>query len=265
VRVLVTGSAGFIGKHTVKALRARGDEVLGLDRKAGFDLRDPLVALSAVTDFAPDAIVHLASTCSTPGSVRDPLTTFNDTVLTAVNTLDAARIGQVPIIVVSSVKARDGMTPYGAAKRMVETWANEYADAYDLPVIIDRPGTIYGPGQEGSEDSGWIAWFCKAAKEGHRVTINGSGEQIRDLLHVSDMVRLLLFQIDHFEDYTRVVWDVGGGPSNAVTVNLMAAWLRLQTEHGPSRYGDVGEYIGHNDVPGWEPHVEWRLSETLRR
>lgn len=262
MRVLVTGSAGFVGSHLVKTLLERGDSVAGLDKKDGMNVADwrARTAYHAVVSFGPDVIVHLASVCSTPGSVKDPLGTFEDTVMSAAMVLEAARADDVPVLITSSVKARDGMTPYGAAKRMVELWAKEYEAAYDLPVVINRPGTIYGPGQEGSEDSGWIAWFCKAKAEGLPVVINGNGLQLRDLLHVDDYVRLLITQIDDFNRYRRQIWDVGGGERNIVSVAKMAAYLNLTATFGPPRYGDAAIYVGDNGVPGWEPQIDWKES-----
>ena len=256
MRVLVTGSHGFIGGHVVKALRDRGDEVTMADKKIGIDLTNPVEAVWKAANC--DAIIHLASICSTPGSVTDPVGTFNDTVVTAANIMEAARTHRIPVLITSSVKARDGKTPYGAAKRMVELWSREYAEAYDIPVIINRPGTVYGPGQEGSSESGWIAWFLKAQAEGLRVVIDGDGEQIRDLLHVSDYVRLLLMQLDDPWTWALRTWDVGGGLRNAVSVIQMAKHLKLDYVHGPPRYGDAKAYIGHNVTPSWRPLVYWK-------
>lgn len=264
MKILVTGSHGFVGSHLVHALRERHDDPICMDTKLGLNINllSPGGLQGMVT--AADMIVHLASTCSTPGSVKNPMQTFDDTVMSAVKMLEAARVRRVPFLLTSSVKARDGMTPYGAAKRMVELWAREYEAAYGLPLIINRPGTIYGPGQEGSADSGWIAWFCRARDEGFPVIVNGDGRQVRDLLHVSDYVRLLILQIDNFARYRGPTWDVGGGEQNAVTVNQMVDHLGLNVTHGPSRYGDCDVYVAHNGVPGWEPRAQWRESETLR-
>jgi len=259
VRVIVTGSAGFVGTHVVRALEERGDEPIGLDLVDGCDLAD-----SYRTHYLQgDAIIHLAATCSTSGSVRDPSTTFRNTVQTAANILEAARQQGIPVLITSSVKARDGRTPYGAAKRMVELWATEYREAYKLPIVINRPGTIYGPGQEGSAESGWVAWFLEAKRTAQPVKLYGDGRQTRDLLHVSDYVALLLAQLDNVESYDGRIWDVGGGWPNAVTVKELADYLGLDYSQEAPRYGDAEVYVGINDAPAWSPKVRWFDSETL--
>lgn len=259
MRVLVTGSAGFIGSHLVSALLGAGHAVIGVDLASGQDVADGLDASDA------SVIVHLAATCSTPGSVERPMQTFRNTVQTTAQVMEAARQHGLPVLLTSSVKARDGRTPYGAAKRMSELWAAEYSAAYDLPLVINRPGTVYGPGQEGSPESGWVAWFLEARRSGWPVTIHGDGSQRRDLLHVGDYVRLLCMQLDHIDAYAGRTWDVGGGPANAVSVKQLADHLALDYSYGPPRYGDAAEYIGINDVPGWQPTTAWHdgLEELL--
>lgn len=256
MRIVVTGSDGFVGSHAVELLTAQGHAILPIDIKSGRDAAT-LGTRDLIEEWDPDCIVHLAATCSTPGSLERPMETFHNTVATTAQMCEAARSRKVPFILTSSVKARDGRTPYGAAKRMSEIWACEYRDSFGMPLIINRPGTIYGPGQEGSEESGWIAWFMRAQHLGLGVTINGSGEQVRDLLHVSDYIRLLATQVDYFDRYEGGLFDVGGGEANAVSVNQMAAHLGLDVTHGPARTGDADRYVGENGVPGWEPRVRW--------
>lgn len=266
MKVLVTGSEGFVGRHAVRDFRDRGWDVYGVDKTNGNDLAYIEIARHAVSYFQPDVVVHLASSCSTPGSVASPYQTYRDTVMTAANMLEVTRSRKIPFVLTSSVKARDGMTPYGAAKRMVELWAQEYRTAYGIPVIINRPGTIYGPGQEGSPESGWIAWFLEAKRTGQPIVINGSGQQVRDLLHVTDYVNLLALQVANpnlYDDRDRI-FDVGGGSANVVTVLEMAHYLGLEYTHGPERYGDSQAYIGLNDVPGWEPLIFWKETEQFR-
>lgn len=274
MRVLVTGADGFVGRNLVAMLTREKDEHGDryevstsdirhinpiYDGVTGADLAKEDVGVRVVTNREVDVVVHLASSVSTPGSIEHPLETFRNTVRTAAHVLEGCRLANVPCILTSSVKARDGMTPYGASKRMAETWALEYMACYGLPVIINRPGTIYGPGQEGSPESGWIAWFLKARQENLKVVINGDGSQVRDLLHVSDYCRLLVKQINSVYSYAGShIWDVGGGPRNAVTVMQMVDHLGLAHSFGPRRYGDADAYVGVNDVFDWKPTIDWR-------
>lgn len=278
MRVVVTGHRGFIGRHTVAALLEEGHSVLGVDKVSvdewvpmgegfhrvtseGVDLgRASGLAWLRSQQGPVDAVIHLAATCSTPGSLVRPMETFDSTVRSAVHVLEWIRERPAPFLLTSSVKARDGMTPYGAAKQMVELWSTEMCRAFDIPLIITRPGTVYGPGQEGSPESGWIAWFLKARDDNLPVIINGDGMQQRDLLYVSDYVRLVMRQLLDPDRYEDEIWDVGGGPSNTVTVRGMADHLKLDYSHGPARYGDAEAYIGHNMVPRWEPIMNWRDS-----
>lgn len=279
MKILITGNAGFVGRNLTDMLVREKDHEGKLHRVGGLDIKHitPLIDGTQGPDLARestaqrilengnfDMVVHLASSVSTPGSIARPLETFRNTVRTAVHVMEGCRLTDTPCIMTTSVKARDGMTPYGASKRMVELWAQEYQRAYDSTIVINRPGTIYGPGQEGSTESGWVAWFLRAKREGLKVTINGDGSHVRDLLHVTDYCRLLIAQIYDPHAYMDRIWDVGGGMRNAVNVREMVEYLELDYEYGPPRYGDAESYIGENDVPGWEPDVYWRDAEVFQ-
>jgi nucleoside-diphosphate-sugar epimerase len=271
VLALVTGSMGFVGSHVVQKILAgglgRNPGVIQADRKRGNNLED-MAEVERLFALKPDVVIHLASSCSTPGSVADPRRTWRDTVDTAVNVLEAARLREVPVVMTSSCKSqvpRPWMpkTTYGVAKLAVEEISLEYKRAYGLPVVVNRPGTIYGPGQEGSPESGWVAWFLEAKRLGKQVTIHGDGSQVRDLFHVDDYVRLLLTQAADPGAYLSDIWDVGGGERNAVSVRAMADYLKLDYVFGPPRYGDVANYVSYDIIPRWEPEVYWKESETL--
>lgn len=267
MKVFVTGGEGFIGRTLISKLVMGGHAVSSVDIRhptpiidgtRGPDLANEDVAIRAIGNGNFDIVVHLASSLSTPGSLTHPLETFRNTVRTAVHVLEGCRLTGTPCILTSSVKARDGMTPYGTSKRMAEMWAEEYRRAYRSTIIINRPGTVYGPGQEGSPESGWIAWFLKAKRDGLRVTINGDGSQERDLLHVDDYCRLILLQMLDPGRYSSGIWDVGGGKKNTVSVLEMAQYLGLDYGFGPPRDGDAQRYVGINDAPRWKPVIHWR-------
>lgn len=269
--VLVTGHEGFVGRYLTGMLVKAGHKVIGMDIRdqnvhaggTGPDLSKGDIALRVIENRKPSVVVHLASSVSTPGSLEHPLETFRDTVRTGVNVIDACRLTDTALILTSSVKARDSTTPYGVSKRMVEMWAQDYINAYGLRCVINRPGTIYGPGQEGSAESGWVAWFLKAQKEKIPVTVHGPGTQIRDLLHVKDYCRLMILQMTRFDVFKGKLWDVGGGWVNAVSIIEMADYLKLDWHLGPKRYGDELEYVGYNDTPGWDPEIRWKEAEVF--
>lgn len=267
---MITGHEGFVGRNLVDLL-GKSDfptQVWGLDIRSrdniqaatGPDLANLDITVAAISKNDLDVVVHLASSVSTPGSIARPMETFRNTVRVGANVLEACRLAGVPVILTSSVKARDGETPYGASKRMLELWAQEYSSCYNLPIIINRPGTIYGPGQEGSPESGWIAWFLDARLQGKSVTVNGDGSQVRDLLYVKDYCELLVEQMINFGTYEGKTWDVGGGPENAVSVKEIVDYLGISHTYGPRRYGDADTYIGENITPGWQPTTAWQTS-----
>jgi len=263
VKVLVTGSGGFVGSSLLMWLKSSKQDytVYGLDLKGAeqsVDLSNEAVCLSLMNQISVDVVIHLASSVSTSGSLANPTETFKNTVRTAVNVAEGCRLSNTPMILTSSVKARDGTTPYGAAKVMAETWVTDYMESYGLPVIVNRPGTIFGPGQEGSAESGWVAWFLKARDDGLKVTINGDGSQVRDLLWVLDYCELLEAQMLDLGTYAGHTWDVGGGRENAVSVKEMADHLKLDYEFGPPRTGDAQTYIGENICPTWKPTTSWK-------
>lgn len=253
-RILVTGSSGFIGSHLVKALK--GHDVIRWDKKEGKNLSS-LVGCSHTPKV--DYVLHLAGSCSTSKSIENPLEDFKDNALGTLQALEYARVHKARFIYTSSVKAREApvMTPYGLSKYIGERYCKEYAALYGLEYIINRPGTVYGPGQEGSPESGWVSWFLKAKKESKPVTIFGDGKQVRDLLYVEDYVELLLDQIENFNYYSNLRWDVGGGAENAISVKQLADYLELDYSFGSSRVGDAEVYIGENMMSRWKPKTHW--------
>lgn len=103
---------------------------------------------------------------------------------------------------------------YGASKLASEYLVQEYATTYGLKSIINRCGVIAGPGQFGKVDQGvftlWVArhYFNQALKY---TGFGGTGKQVRDLLHVDDLVALLEKQIENKSSWDAATYNVGGG------------------------------------------------------
>lgn len=280
MNVILTGGAGFIGSHVLWQLNDRSANVLVIDKRIGSDICD-----KNTIDFIKnrmsqvDFIIHLAGTCSTPRSFTEPSEAFESNTHSAFNVMELARETGAKVIFTSTAKAQEndeGMrTPYGLTKYMGELIAREWFHSFDVPVVINRPGTIYGPGQHGSEESGWLGWFIKAALTEQEVTINGDGSALRDVLYVTDYVNLLMDQVDNFDKYqTKSSYhSVGGGSENSIYIKEGIEYINelvpLKYKHGPERKGDNLMLVSSNrvsDVNGWKPHIFWKdgIKRTIK-
>ncbi len=105
-------------------------------------------------------------------------------------------------------------TLYGATKLAAELLIEEYADAFGLRAVVNRCGVIAGPWQMGKVDQGVFSWWLLSHHFGKPLTyigFGGSGKQVRDLLHVDDLVDLVDEQLGAPESWSGAVANVGGG------------------------------------------------------
>ncbi|HMP74490.1 MAG TPA: NAD-dependent epimerase/dehydratase family protein, partial [Kiritimatiellia bacterium] len=110
---------------------------------------------------------------------------------------------------------------YGATKWASEILLQEYARQYDLPALINRCGVIAGPWQLGKVDQGvFTYWLVRhmAGKGLSYIGYGGTGKQVRDVLHVDDLVRLVLMQAERMGEFRGEVFPVGG--SREVSLSL---------------------------------------------
>jgi CDP-paratose 2-epimerase len=127
---------------------------------------------------------------------------------------------------------------------------------------------IYGPRQFGNEDQGWIAHFMMHAIRRLPITIFGDGLQVRDALHITDAVAAWLAVLDHIETTAGRVFNLGGGPDNAISLlELLAAIEQLRGQSPvvsfkPWRPGDQPWYVSNSDAvsaaTGWRARVSLR-------
>lgn len=274
MKVLVTGHQGFVGSHLIKALKKRPRQftIQGVDKKSGFDITDDDKLFSIKK---PDLIIHLAASCSTAKSLDNPRQDFLDNVVGTFNVAELARQTGAGVIYSSSCKVRPtplgNRAPYGLSKYVGELYLKEYAIDYGLRFVINRFGTIYGPGQDASPESGWLTWFIKASKNNLPITIYGDGRQSRDVLFVSDAVALLVDQITHFALYQGEIYEVGGGRDNELSLIQVLDHLNYQNfRFGPERVGDVKRFVADlakvSAVNGWLPKIGWEegIQTTLK-
>lgn len=199
-RFLVTGAAGFIGRHVVRRLTAEGHDVVAVDRRPGFVQGDLLTMDLAPLLDGTEYIIHLAGQ---PG-VRESWSQFADysrgNIEVTQRLLEALRghkeVRKFVLASTSSVYGaapmparEDGpalpVSPYGATKLAAEQLCDLYGRTTGLPWLALRYFTVYGPGQR--PDMAFTRWLT-AARDGTPIQIYGAGDQVRDFTYVDDIV-----------------------------------------------------------------------------
>jgi UDP-glucose 4-epimerase len=268
--VLVTGGAGFIGSHLVRALLKNGNKVrvldnlstgkrenisdLDVDLMVG-DIRDLHVVHQAVEEV--NLVFHLAAFISVPASMEEPLVCFDINLMSSINLLWAACQAGVKRVVLASSAAVYGeiesvvteetplqpLSPYAVSKLAMEQVARLFTTSYELPTVSLRYFNVYGPRQ--SPDSPYAAvipLFIRGLLNGKSPMIHGDGRQTRDFVFVEDVVQANLLAADR-EEVSGEVFNIGGGKS--VSILEMAQHLQQLIEDGPPpvfgppRAGDI--------------------------
>jgi CDP-paratose 2-epimerase len=159
----------------------------------------------------------------------------------------------------------DFHSPYGCSKGAADQYVLDYARIFGLKTTVFRQSCIYGPRQFGVEDQGWVSWFAIAHELGIPITVFGNGKQVRDLLHISDLVELYSRSLSLPIVPTGVPYNVGGGLLN--TLSIIELMTLLEQFSGKSvsfgltdwRPGDQKLFVSDNSRAlrdfGWAPTV----------
>ena len=299
MKLLVTGSRGFVGGSVGRLAAAAGHDVLGIARSSQpeadwpgrYAQADVLSAPLAdiIAGFAPDAVLHGAGSASVGASFSSPLEDLRAALLTWANTLESIRLSGVrPIILFPSSAAVYGnpaslpvaedapvcpVSPYGFHKAACELVAREYAECFGLNIVVCRLFSVFGPRQRRL-----LVWelFEQVLGPGPAVTLQGTGQESRDYLPVEDLAAIMLALAAH------PALQAAGGQARLLNLCRGQETPVLELAHlmvslceagkqvsclGADRPGDPARWAGdparlHRLLPDWQPRP---LAESLRR
>lgn len=264
----------------------------------GGDVRDAAAVDRVFAEHRPfDVVLHLAGQVAVTTSLADPIADFETNALGSFNVLNATRRFAPEAIYINAstnkiygqlehhrveehttryvdvdapagvdeVEPLDPHSPYGCSKAAADIYALDYARIYGLRTVSLRQSCIYGPRQFGVEDQGWVAWFAMAARLGLPLTLYGNGKQVRDLLHVDDLLACYFRVAEHPDACAGRAYNIGGGPANALSLlellERLSAWQGspLSPRRAEPRAGDQLVFIADTararDELGWQPSI----------
>lgn len=177
--------------------------------------------------------------------------------------------GASPTGIAEDFSLQGARSLYGTTKLASELLIEEYRDAYNLSAIINRCGVLTGPWQMGKVDQGvFVLWMAAHYFKTSLAYIGfgGTGKQVRDLLHIQDLLRLVEYELLHFADLDGAVFNVGGGAKTSLS--LLETTQLCQEITGNTipikavpeeRPGDIPVFITDSTKvtirTGWEPLV----------
>lgn len=249
-RVLVTGTAGFIGFHLARHLLDEGFTVHGYDgmtdyydvrlkqrrhamllQNPGFSateamLEDQETFDSVTDDIQPDVIIHLAAQAGVRYSLENPRAYLDANVIGTFNVMEAARRLEVKHLLMASTssvyganevmpfteteKADTQLTIYAATKKANESMAHAYAHLWNLPTTMFRFFTVYGTW--GRPDLA-LYKFVDAILDGRPIDIYNNGDMYRDFTYVDDLVRGIRLLVDAVPERPEKPEDIPPGDS----------------------------------------------------
>lgn len=221
------------------------------------NLDGTLNILEGVRKFSPETQVVFSSTNKVYGDINQELTEKDTRYKFKDKELDDYGI--------SEEQNLDFHSPYGCSKGAADQYVRDYARIYGLNTVVFRQSCIYGPRQFGNEDQGWVMHFVMKALKDEVITIYGDGKQVRDLLHINDLLKLYAQVVRNRYESSGSIYNIGGGPENTISlielVGILESKLsrKIKLKSLDWRPGDQKVYVSDiskiKEVSLWEPEI----------
>lgn len=295
MKVLVTGTAGFIASHIACALVDEGVEVVGIDdlSTGNYDNIDAIRSRpngelfswhKASVQESIDCIMrscqgithicHQAALGSIPRSLVDPDATFMANVMSFHCVMEAARKNKLKVVYASSSSVYGSPnSPYALSKKINEDMAAMYARAFGVMAIGLRYFNVFGPRQDpNSQYAAVIPRWIKQIRSGEAITMHGDGSQSRDFTYIDNVVTANLLALSAEFSFP-VVSDVGCGVSTTIADVAYSLSLMLEQPlkifHLPRRRGDADRSCAVSGPNDWyldftRTHLKEGLVETIK-
>ena len=220
MRILITGSEGFVGKRLVKFLKLSGYSTICLDLTLGYNL----TKWDSLCDIPPfDYLFHLAASSFVPDSFENPRRFYENNISSTINILELCRQNDAKCVYTSSyvygapdylpvdekhpIRAHN---PYAQSKIIGEELCKAYARDFDVPSIIIRPFNIYGPGQRSEF---LIPSIIEQAHSG-KVILNDPRPR-RDYIYLDDVIQAYIACV-HIDYKGSDIYNIGAGISISI-------------------------------------------------
>ena len=252
--VLITGAAGFIGKHLVSALNKLGANIILVDRKTSGNIHGVDVSIANQVDRifkstsltrgkSIDYVFHLADQNNASIAQKNPVETLKTSFNATLNILESSRkLGTIKKVILISSLALYGLNEdhsnemltelhsihndsiYSTTKICSETLGLAYYKNFSIPVSIARLSNVYGPNQS---SAAVIPSLISQMRDGQKISM-GNNQSVRDFIHVQDVVDALVLIASH-DSSTGQVFNVS--TSKGTSIQMIADLLSQNLEY----------------------------------
>ena len=275
MKIVITGSDGFVGSHVIPLLKAHSDvELQLLDIQSGVDITN----WDDVKDIKADLFIHLANKSYVPDSYEHPRSFFDVNINSTLNILELARLNHARVLYFSSYvyghpeylpineeHPIQEFNPYSATKIICEQMCRSYAQDLKVPVVVFRPFNIYGTGQNVQ----FLLPMMVHQLPSGKIQVHDDRPK-RDYIHINDIASAVEFMAFAEWKETYAVYNLGSGKSHSVrevAEMLMKLWPKpveyvATGETRPNEVLDTVADISKLRAMGWSPRVS--LEEGLK-